>query len=38
MQAVLEDAEGLQDIWLIEYAGEAEACRIRLEGLQNWAR
>ena len=38
MIEALDDAEGLTDIWLIEFAGEAEKCNINSQGLQGFNR
>lgn len=38
METALQDAEGLDEAWLYQYAGEAEECRLRLNGLQVWAQ
>jgi len=34
----LDGAEGLTDLWLIEFAGEAQKCNINSQGLQEWAK
>lgn len=38
MLAELDGAEGLNEIWLAEYAATARDCQMKLEGLQEWAR
>jgi len=37
MTEAIDGAEGLNELWLIEFAGRADECRIRLDGLQMWA-
>lgn len=36
MEAALDGAQGLKEDWLIDYAAEAEECRLKSQGLQSF--
>ena len=38
MVEALDQAQGLTDSWLIEFAGAAQGCNINSQGLQEWAK
>jgi len=38
MLEAMDDAEGLNELWLLEYAGTAQECNLRLKGIQNYER
>lgn len=38
MLEAMDEAEGLNELWLLDYAGTAQECNLRLQGIQAYER